>query len=173
MNDERSGEDEIVSTFQGSWTQYELRAIWRDEDQVLAKLGRNVEATRRRAEELGARNVEVRQMEAEWIDLPTASVDGVLCRFGYMLMADPAAALKNIVIIDALTIADRGYVLQTGQKPESIRFSTRDQDRFGPCNAPAGPGDVHPVLQGADRGVRADGRGSHVSPPSSRRSWSA
>src|SRR5919107_1645882 len=32
---ERSGEDEIVSTFQGSWTQYELRAIWRDEDQVL------------------------------------------------------------------------------------------------------------------------------------------
>ena len=32
---ERSGEDEIVSTFQGSWTQYELRAIWRDEDHVL------------------------------------------------------------------------------------------------------------------------------------------
>ena len=24
---ERNGEDEIVSTFQGSWTQYELRAI--------------------------------------------------------------------------------------------------------------------------------------------------
>ena len=32
---ERSGEDEIVSSFQGSWTQYELRAIWRAEDQVL------------------------------------------------------------------------------------------------------------------------------------------
>ena len=32
---ERSGEDEIVSTFQGSWTQYELRSIWRAEDQVL------------------------------------------------------------------------------------------------------------------------------------------
>ena len=32
---ERSGEDEIVSTFQGSWTQYELRAIWREEDHVL------------------------------------------------------------------------------------------------------------------------------------------
>ena len=32
---ERNGEDEIVSTFQGSWTQYELRAIWRDEDHVL------------------------------------------------------------------------------------------------------------------------------------------
>lgn len=32
---ERSGEDEIVGTFQGSWTQYELRAIWREEDHVL------------------------------------------------------------------------------------------------------------------------------------------
>src|ERR1044071_4081069 len=25
---ERNGEDEIVSSFQGSWTQYELRALW-------------------------------------------------------------------------------------------------------------------------------------------------
>ncbi len=30
---------------------------------------------------------------AEWIDLPVASVDAVLCRWGYMLMADPLAAL--------------------------------------------------------------------------------
>ncbi len=34
-------------------------------------------------------------MEAEWIDLPTASVDGVLCRWGYMLLADPEAALRE------------------------------------------------------------------------------
>lgn len=32
---ERSGDDEIVANFQGSWTQYELRAVWRDEDRVL------------------------------------------------------------------------------------------------------------------------------------------
>ena len=32
---ERSGDDEIVSNHQGSWSQYELRAIWREEDQVL------------------------------------------------------------------------------------------------------------------------------------------
>ena len=32
---ERNGEEEIVATFQGSWTQYELRAIWREEDNVL------------------------------------------------------------------------------------------------------------------------------------------
>ena len=54
-----------------------------------------VEIGRRRAAEVGARNVEHRVMDAERIDLPDGSVDGVLCRFGYMLMADPAAALAG------------------------------------------------------------------------------
>src|SRR3712207_2320368 len=54
-----------------------------------------VEAARRRAEEVGARNVEVRQMEAEWIDLPAASLDGVISRWGFMLLADPGAALRE------------------------------------------------------------------------------
>jgi len=34
-NYERSGDEEIVAAFQGSWTQYELRAVWREEDNVL------------------------------------------------------------------------------------------------------------------------------------------
>src|SRR4051794_7958751 len=54
-----------------------------------------VAAAQRRAAELGLDNVECRAMEAEWIDLPTASVDGVLCRWGYMLLADPEAALRE------------------------------------------------------------------------------
>ena len=29
------GDEEIVANFQGSWAQYELRAIWRDDDHVL------------------------------------------------------------------------------------------------------------------------------------------
>jgi SAM-dependent methyltransferase len=48
---------------------------------------------RARAQELGVENVEFKLFNAEWIDLPLASVDAVLCRWGYMLMADPAAAL--------------------------------------------------------------------------------
>ena len=32
---ERSGEGEIVASATGSWTQYELRGVWRPEDQVL------------------------------------------------------------------------------------------------------------------------------------------
>jgi SAM-dependent methyltransferase len=47
------------------------------------------------AKEVGATNVEIRPMEAEWIDLPTAAVDAVLCRWGYMLLADPEAALRE------------------------------------------------------------------------------
>jgi len=54
-----------------------------------------IEAAKARAEEVGATNVEIRLMEAEWIDLPAASVDAVLCRWGYMLLADPEAALRE------------------------------------------------------------------------------
>ena len=48
-----------------------------------------------RAEQLGIDNVRFRQIDAEGIDQPAASLDGVLCRWGYMLMADPEAALRE------------------------------------------------------------------------------
>jgi len=54
-----------------------------------------VEIARAGAERLGLRNVEFRVLDGEWIDLPVASVDAVVCRWGYMLMADPAAALRE------------------------------------------------------------------------------
>lgn len=52
-----------------------------------------LEGARARAHELALTNVEFQVMGAEWIDLPVASIDAVLCRWGYMLMADPLAAL--------------------------------------------------------------------------------
>jgi SAM-dependent methyltransferase len=48
-----------------------------------------------RAAELGIRNVEFQLLELEWIDLPTASVDAVICRWGYMFALDPEAALRE------------------------------------------------------------------------------
>jgi ubiquinone/menaquinone biosynthesis C-methylase UbiE len=54
-----------------------------------------VEVARRHGTELGLQNVEYRVIDAEHIDLDANSVDGALCRFGYMLMADPAAALAE------------------------------------------------------------------------------
>jgi len=50
---------------------------------------------RERGGELDLGNVEYRVLSGEWIDLPLASVQVVLCRWGYMLMADPAAALAE------------------------------------------------------------------------------
>ena len=50
---------------------------------------------RGRAVELRLSNVEFLVLNAESIDLPVASVDAVVCRWGYMLMADPLAALRD------------------------------------------------------------------------------
>jgi SAM-dependent methyltransferase len=49
----------------------------------------------RRAEAFGLSNVRFRQIDAEVIDQPAATLDGVLCRWGYMLMSDGEAALRE------------------------------------------------------------------------------
>jgi SAM-dependent methyltransferase len=54
-----------------------------------------VAAARLRAEEVGVKNAEFRVLDAERMDLETDTLDGVLCRWGYMLMIDPAAALAE------------------------------------------------------------------------------
>jgi len=55
-----------------------------------------VAVARERAGELGLMDmVQARAMEAEWIDLETATVDAALCRWGYMLLADPETALRE------------------------------------------------------------------------------
>jgi SAM-dependent methyltransferase len=47
-----------------------------------------------RAKALGLDNVRFKQIDAETgIDIEAASIDGALCRWGYMLMADPVTAL--------------------------------------------------------------------------------
>jgi SAM-dependent methyltransferase len=54
-------------------------------------------AAQRRAEQLGLDNVRFRQIDAEQpIDIEAASVDGVLCRWGLMLMHDPESVLREI-----------------------------------------------------------------------------
>src|SRR5262245_40531761 len=54
-----------------------------------------VRAAERRAAELEVENVSCRVLDAERLDLPGAAVDGVLCRWGYMLMGDPRAAFEE------------------------------------------------------------------------------
>ena len=54
-----------------------------------------VALARERATAAGLEGIEFRVLDGEWIDLELASVDAALCRWGYMLMADPAAALRE------------------------------------------------------------------------------
>jgi ubiquinone/menaquinone biosynthesis C-methylase UbiE len=55
-----------------------------------------VDAARRLAGRLAVENAEFRVLEAERIDLPDASVDGALSRFGYVLRGDPPPALGEV-----------------------------------------------------------------------------
>jgi ubiquinone/menaquinone biosynthesis C-methylase UbiE len=54
-----------------------------------------VDVARRQGEDRGVSNVDFRVLDAERMDLDDDSVDGVVCRYGYMLMADPAAAMAE------------------------------------------------------------------------------
>ena len=54
-----------------------------------------VETAQQVSSERGLTNVEHRVLDAEQMDLEEDSVDGVISRFGYMLMADPAKALSE------------------------------------------------------------------------------
>jgi SAM-dependent methyltransferase len=55
-----------------------------------------LDVARARAAELGVDNVEFRQLELEWIDLKTATVDAVIVRWGIMLIVDPEAAAREV-----------------------------------------------------------------------------
>lgn len=55
-----------------------------------------VEAAGRVAALLGVTNAEFRVLDAERLELADASVDGVLCRFGYILKGDPPPSLAEI-----------------------------------------------------------------------------
>ncbi|MGH9217284.1 MAG: class I SAM-dependent methyltransferase [Acidimicrobiales bacterium] len=55
-----------------------------------------VVAAQRGATQRGLDNVECRILDAQQIDLPDSSVDGVLSRFGLMLVPDQEQAMREI-----------------------------------------------------------------------------
>ena len=111
-----------------------------------------LEAARRRGAELGVANVDYRVMDAERIELADDSVDGVLCRFGYMLMAAPATALAEtrrvlrpggrltlavwgaleqnpFFAIIAISLLQRGYIDPPQPPPAPGPFSMASSER--------------------------------------------
>ncbi len=79
-----------------------------------------VAAARRRAAELGIENAEFRVLDGQRLELADACVDGVLCRWGYMLMPDPAAAL-----------AETRRVLRTGGRVALAVWGAPDENPWG------------------------------------------
>jgi ubiquinone/menaquinone biosynthesis C-methylase UbiE len=126
-----------------------------------------VDAARRRAEKAGVSNVEFRVMDAHKLDFAASSVDGVIHRFGPMLLSEPSASFAEVrrVLRDAGRYVAATFtgpennpwmttlamsVMQTGvQMPESANplgpggpFSLPDPDGLRSLVAAAGFGDV-------------------------------
>jgi ubiquinone/menaquinone biosynthesis C-methylase UbiE len=54
-----------------------------------------VDAARKRGAELGIENADYQVLDAQAMDFEDASFDGVICRWGFMLMPHPAAAVRE------------------------------------------------------------------------------
>jgi SAM-dependent methyltransferase len=59
-------------------------------------VGPMLDIARNRARSMEIPNVEFKQLDLQWIDLETASVDAVLCRWGLMFAPDPGASLQEM-----------------------------------------------------------------------------
>jgi ubiquinone/menaquinone biosynthesis C-methylase UbiE len=83
-------------------------------------------AAQRRAERLGIAGVRYRQMDANLpLDQPAASLDGVLCRWGYMLLNDGEDALRET---RRILKAGAAVALAAWTGPEENRWSTATSD---------------------------------------------
>ena len=101
-----------------------------------------VSVAHRRAERAGLDNVETRVLDAENMDLEDGSIDGIICRWGFMLMLDPQAALEECrrVLKDGRRLA-----LSVWGSPETnpwvtVTGLTIMQLGHQPGNDPFGPG---------------------------------
>jgi SAM-dependent methyltransferase len=111
-----------------------------------------LDAARRRGAELGLANVDYRVIDAQRIELGDDSVDGVLCRFGYMLMPHPETALAEtrrvlrpggclalavwgalernpFFAIAGISLAQRGHILPPPSPPAPGPFSMAEPAR--------------------------------------------
>jgi SAM-dependent methyltransferase len=121
-----------------------------------------VELSRRNGAARGLTNVEYRVLDAEQLDLPDKSVDGAVCRWGFMLMSDPVAALGETrrvlrpggrLAFAVWTTPDRNLWMALGSAAavELGMLEPPDPDRPGPFSL-GDPGRLRGVVTGAGFG---------------------
>ena len=110
-----------------------------------------LEAARRRGAERGVANAEYRVIDAERIELDDDSVDGVLCRYGYMLMADPPRRWPRRA---ACCVRGAGSHSPSGDRPSgtrSSRSSAASWSSAATCRRPSPAGARHLRMGSAER----------------------
>ena len=84
-----------------------------------------IDVARRNAIERGLdNNIQFEVLDAEHLDIASASVDVVICRWGYMLMDDPASAFR-----------ETGRVLRTGGRLAFSVWGSRARNRWTTIDA--------------------------------------
>jgi SAM-dependent methyltransferase len=121
-----------------------------------------VDIARRQGEARGMTNVEYRVLDAERMDLEDDSVDGAVCRWGYMLMADPEAALKETrrVLRDGAPLAFAVWMTPDRNPWAALPGMTLVQRGHMPPPEPGAPGifamgepgRIHELVSGAGFG---------------------
>jgi SAM-dependent methyltransferase len=123
-----------------------------------------VEAATGESEKRGLANVEHRVLDAERMELDSSSVDRVACRFGYMLMADPAVALSETrrVLRDWGRIAFAVWATAERNPWASIPGGTMVELGHAPPPEEGAPG---PFVMGAPDRIRELLRGAGFGDP--------
>ena len=103
-----------------------------------------VDVARRAAAELGLDGIEFRMLDAQALDMPSASVDAVVCPWGFMLMEDPRAALRET----ARVLRPGGRLaFSVWGDPDRNPWTTIDAEicahvGYAPETTPTGPGGI-------------------------------